>query len=124
MFPHQWTSYRLRTQTLYFNSQNEKYELKRYLSNHIKYQKGKNYCLSKIKPELSSDHTNSIPYMDNEVVIIHDQFSWYDVIWSFDSVLICNKRYYITSLFFSENTVRSIDYSILCYNTLLNLLVI
>ena len=62
VFPHQWTSYRLRTQTLYFDSDDERYELKRYLPNHPKYQKGKNFCLSKIKPEYNSGQKDQVRF--------------------------------------------------------------
>lgn len=49
VFPKQWTSYRLRAETIYFTTNASQFELKRYMPDHPKYRKGRNYCLSRVE---------------------------------------------------------------------------
>ena len=55
MYPREWTSYRLRWQTIYFEDESDRYELKRYSRKDPNYAPSSNYCLSVIKPSFIFD---------------------------------------------------------------------
>ena len=52
-----WTSYRLRSETIYFDTDSTRFELKRYSTNHQRYSKNACFCLSAVKNEFIVNQT-------------------------------------------------------------------
>lgn len=91
VFPEEWTSHRLLTETIYFADSSHQYELKRYPVTDSHYRRKGNYCLSLVQPEdpaASSVNDASVPLSPQRVVPLHDHISWYDVCWGIRRVTI------------------------------------
>ena len=57
VFPVNWTSYRLRSETIYFDTDTTRFELKRYAPTHPRYSKNACFCLSAVKNEFVTNQT-------------------------------------------------------------------
>lgn len=91
MFPEEWTSHRLLTETIYFADSSDQYELKRYPITDSHYRRNGNYCLSLVRPEgFGTNRLSdiSIPLRAQMVVPLHDHISWYEVCWGIRRVTI------------------------------------
>ena len=57
VYPVNWTSYRLRTETIYIDTETTRFELKRYPPQHQRYSKNACFCLSAVKNEYIVNQT-------------------------------------------------------------------
>ncbi|KAK8826885.1 hypothetical protein WA556_004472 [Blastocystis sp. ATCC 50177/Nand II] len=91
VYPQDWTSYRMRWQTLYFEDESDRYELKRYAPSDEHYIPHLNYCLS-------------IPFDSSRTVVLEENVDWKDIIWGLERVRINKRLIHLRYLVFYPNS--------------------